>query len=384
MSELKAPTPKLVWVNILFFIATAVIPFIGGPFYISHFGIHPLTVVLTVFYIFATSMSITVGYHRLFSHSTFKAHPVIEFLFLFFGAGAFQQSAMEWASQHRVHHQYVDTDLDPYSIKKGFWYAHIGWLMFWKHSVPYKNVKDLEKSAAVRHQHQYYYAWAVVSGIVVPSLIGALWGQALGAFIFAVAGRIFFVHHVTWCINSICHMFGKPTYDIDATAKDHWFVALLTNGEGYHNFHHRFPGDYRNGVRWYQWDPSKWLIAALSRVGLTSDLKKVSKFKILEAKLRADHARIQKWALQTGEHTRLELFYSELESRYKLLGQRLLDWERRSYDYRDLVCGRIRHQSEIIHDLAKKKMNLARERFKQGRREWQYLIKSNTRLASLF
>ena len=237
------------------------------------------------------------------------------------------------------------------------------------------------------HQHQHYYAWAVGSGIVIPTLIGAFAGGftgALGAFIFAVAGRIAFVHHATWCINSVCHMFGKATYDIDATAKDHWFVAFLTNGEGYHNFHHRFPGDYRNGVRWYQWDPSKWLIAVLSQVGLTSDLKKVSKFKILEARLRADHARVQKWVALNGRLPHWDRLHAELEARHKVLSQRLMAWEKRSADYRDLVCGRIRHQSRIIHYLAKKKMHLARERFQQGRREWQFLIKSNARLASLF
>ncbi len=386
-TRLIGPTRKLIWINIIFFAATALISLIGGPFYIAHFGLPPALVWYTVFYVFATSMSITVGYHRLFSHVTFKANPVIEFLFLFFGAAAFQQSALEWASQHRDHHLYVDTEQDAYSIKKGFFYAHIGWLMFWKHTVHYENVNDLKKRPMVMHQFKHYYLWAIGSGIVFPTLIGALAGGAagaLGSFIFVVAARIAFVHHSTWCINSVCHMFGRATYDIDATAKDHWFVAFLTNGEGYHNFHHRFPGDYRNGVRWYQWDPSKWLIALLSKARLTSDLKRVSKFKILEARLRADHTRVQKWILQTGEHPRWERLQADLEAGYKLLGQRLLAWERRSYDYRDLVCGRIRHQSRIIHYLAKRKMNLSRQRFQQGRREWEFLIKSNAPLASIF
>src|SRR3989338_3286557 len=105
------------------------------------------------FFMAMTGLSVTVGYHRLFAHVSFKAHPLVRFLVLFFGAAAFEQSALKWAALHRTHHQYVDTEPDPYNIKVGFFYAHVGWIMFWKHGVDYQNVKDLQKSRLLMHQH---------------------------------------------------------------------------------------------------------------------------------------------------------------------------------------------------------------------------------------
>jgi stearoyl-CoA desaturase (delta-9 desaturase) len=187
----------------------------------------------------------------------------------------------------------VDTEQDPYSIKKGFWYAHIGWMTLWTQWQDYSNVKDLLVNKLVRHQHDHYVAWGLVAGILLPLFLGALSGHLLGAFIFSVCVRLTLVYHATFCINSVCHAFGKATYDIHATARDHWLVALITNGEGYHNFHHRFPIDYRNGVRWYQWDPSKWMIAFLSSLGLVWDLRRTNPLCIQEAKNAADRERLR-------------------------------------------------------------------------------------------
>ena len=225
----------------------------------------------------ATGLSITTGYHRLFSHTSFKTNAFIRFLILFFGAAAFEQSALTWSSTHRDHHRYADTALDPYGIQKGFFHAHIGWMLFWKHVPDFSNVKDLMKDGMINHQHRHYLAWAIFSGVLFPTALGALAGNALGAFIFTVCVRLTLIHHATFCINSFAHKFGTATHDVHATARDNWFMALLTNGEGYHNFHHSFPTDYRNGVRWYHWDPSKWAIAVLARLGLAWDLQKASK-----------------------------------------------------------------------------------------------------------
>ena len=374
--------PKIIWKNIIFFIFTICVTLIGAPLYLLHHSISPVILWLTAFYMIATGMSITVGYHRLFAHSTYKANPLIEFLLLFFGAAAFEQSAYKWASQHRDHHKHVDTDQDPYSIKKGFFYAHIGWLIFWEHALNHDNVLDLQKNKLLMNQNKYYVFWAIGSGVILPTLIGAFFGQGLAAFIFAVCARLVFVHHSTFCINSVCHMFGRATYDIYATAKDHWFIALLTNGEGYHNFHHRFPGDYRNGVRWYQWDPSKWLIAFLTSMGLASDLKKVSSFRIMEAKIRADHQRVKDWIAQTGETTRWERLCSEAESHYSILHERLKDWEEKSREYRKLVYGRIQERSHAIKAFTEKEMQIAQQKYHQALENWQLLIRSNARLAA--
>ena len=118
-------------------------------------------------------------------------------------------------------------------------------------------------------------------------ILGVWAGHALGAFILCVCFRTVFVHHGSWCINSVCHTFGKKTYDARSSARDHWLVALITFGEGYHNFHHRFPNDYRNGIKWYHWDPSKWILFLFEKLGLVWKVKRASESRILEAKLKA-------------------------------------------------------------------------------------------------
>ena len=269
------------WVGIAFFIGIHVIGIVGTPLYIMTYGITRPELALFLTWFICSSMAITVGYHRLFAHTTYKTNALIRFFLLFFGAGTFEQSALKWASQHRQHHQFTDTDQDPYNIKRGFWYAHVGWILFWKHRVNYNNAQDLMRSKLVMHQHQWYTYWSLGAGIVIPMLIGFLIGRPLGAFIMAVNLRLILVMHSAFFINSYAHMFGHQDFDGHVSARDNWLGAVLTNGEGYHNFHHRFPIDYRNGIRWYHWDPSKWFIFALSKLNLAWDLKRTpaSKFK---------------------------------------------------------------------------------------------------------
>ena len=259
--------------------------FIAVPVYVHFRGISVSEAELFVFYTLATSFAITVGYHRLFAHASFKAHPAIRFLVLFFGAAAFEQSALKWASLHRLHHQNVDTELDPYNIKNGFLYAHIGWILFWKHPTNYENVKDLHKSRLVMYQHVHYKTWSSAAGLILPLVIGTLSGHLLGAFLFSVAVRLVLVFNSAFFINSFAHTFGSKPFDTHLSAKDNWLGAVLTNGEGYHNFHHRFPTDYRNGFRWYHWDPSKWFIRVLAYLRLAWDLKMTPKIVIDQIRL---------------------------------------------------------------------------------------------------
>ncbi len=285
MNTFIPPHRRVRWGSVAFMVGIHLATIIGLPIYVRHFGWNPFTMVLFLFYVLVTSFSITVGYHRLFAHTTFKANRLLEFLILFFGAAAFEQSALKWSSQHRKHHQFTDTEKDPYNIKKGFFYAHMGWIMFWKHSVDYSNVKDLQKSSLVLNQHRHYQWWSMISGVVTPLVVGGLAGDFFGALLWCVAARVTLVFHSAFFINSFAHTFGTKPYDPTSSAKDNWFGAVLTNGEGYHNFHHKFPNDYRNGVRWYHWDPSKWAIWTLSRLGLARDLKRTPENLILETKL---------------------------------------------------------------------------------------------------
>ncbi|MBI3316748.1 MAG: fatty acid desaturase [Candidatus Omnitrophica bacterium] len=274
MPEYGLPKRKTKWAGVILFAVLIVCGVFETPVYIYQNGLSKAELLLFLFYFFATGMSITVGYHRLFAHATYKTNDFVRFLLLFFGAATYEESALKWASQHRQHHQFTDTELDPHNSKRGFWYCHIGWILFYKHCVNQNNVKDLLQNKLVMHQHKYYDFWALTAGILLPLAIGYGIGRPLGAFLMAVCLRMFLVMNAAFLINSYAHMIGDNSYNEKESARDHWLGALMTNGEGYHSFHHRFPNDYRNGIKWYHWDPTKWFIYTLSRFGMAWDLKR--------------------------------------------------------------------------------------------------------------
>ena len=283
MGEYSPPRRHTRWAGVILFSILIPASFIGTPLYIYHCGLTPAESALFWVYFLATGFAITVGYHRLFAHVTYKTNNFVRFLLLFFGAATYEESALKWASQHRQHHQFTDTDLDPHNSKRGFWYCHIGWILFYKNSINRDNVKDLMESKMIMSQHKRYAVWALFSGIIVPMAIGFAIGRPLGAFLMAVCLRMFVVMNAAFLINSYAHMVGDNSFNRKESARDHWLGAFITNGEGYHSFHHRFPNDYRNGVRWYHWDPTKWCIYLLSLVGLTWDLKRTPQEKILSS-----------------------------------------------------------------------------------------------------
>ena len=285
--SLEYPLPKrrIRWVGLVFFVFLHGVALIGTPIYIYYRGVTGPELALFAFLLIATGLSTTIGYHRLFAHGAFQASPVVRFVLLFFGAATFEESALKWSSQHRQHHMFSDTEHDPYGVNKGFWHAHIGWILFWRHRTNYDNVKDLRRSRLLRHQHDSHAWWAVGAGIALPMAIAWWIGHPLGGFIMAVCLRIVIVLHSTFFVNSFAHTFGTRRYAPEQTARDNWLGAILTNGEGFHNFHHRFPVDYRNGVRWYDWDPSKWCIYLMSKVGLAWNLRRTSDRRIAEAAL---------------------------------------------------------------------------------------------------
>ena len=283
MSHYSPPKRTTRWAAVIFIPATMLLGLIGTPLYIWKCGISFSEIALFLFFFVATGMAITVGYHRLFAHAAFQTNAFIRFLLLFFGAATFEKSALRWASQHRQHHSFPDTELDPHNSKRGFFYCHVGWIMFYKHNVNFNNVKDLARSKMMMLQHQYYDWWSVSAGILLPMALGVWIGHPLGAFLMAVCLRLALVMNAAFLINSYAHMFGSREYGKTLSAADHWLGALITNGEGYHSFHHRFPSDYRNGHRWFHWDPSKWLIHMLWRLGLAWNLRRTSAEKILAA-----------------------------------------------------------------------------------------------------
>ncbi len=230
-------------------------------------------------------MGITFGYHRLFAHRSFKVHPAVQFIAMLCGSAALQNTILKWCSDHRIHHNKLDTNEDPYSITKGFFHAHIGWVVK-SRPTEIKGVHDLEKNPIVMFQQKYYWPIAIGLSFILPLGIGALIGRPLGGLLWGGFLRVALVHHFTFFINSLCHFVGKRPFEPESTARDAWWVAFFTFGEGFHNFHHKFQWDYRNGIRWYDFDPGKWAIKFLSYFGLTKDLRKVEEHQILKARFQ--------------------------------------------------------------------------------------------------
>ncbi len=279
---------NLSWLNTLFLLLTPPASITLTILWIYFDGFDYRLLLLGIFFYILSGISITAGYHRLFSHKAYDAHPIVKTFFLIFGAAAFQNSVLKWASDHRVHHNQVDTDHDPYNINEGFFYAHMGWILL-KNSNDFdpKYVRDLMKDRLIVFQHKYYFLIAGFFGIILPTLIGWLvFNSFLGGLAVGALFKVVILHHSTFFINSLCHYIGTTPYTDSNTAKDSWFMALLTFGEGYHNFHHYFQADYRNGIKWFQFDPTKWLIQFLSWIKLASKLKKTPDFKIMGAKLQ--------------------------------------------------------------------------------------------------
>ncbi|KDQ60340.1 hypothetical protein JAAARDRAFT_56252 [Jaapia argillacea MUCL 33604] len=233
------------------------------------------TAAFSVFYYFVTGLGITAGYHRLWAHRSYNASKGLQYLLALAGAGAVEGSIKWWSRGHRAHHRYTDTELDPYNAHKGFWWSHIGWMLVKPRRKPgVADVSDLSKSPVVRWQHRWYIPLILAMGWAVPTAIpGLFWGDWVGGFFYAGAARLCFVHHSTFCVNSLAHWLGETPFDDKHTPKDHMITAFVTVGEGYHNFHHQFPMDYRNAIKWYQYDPTKWFIAVCSFLGFASHLK---------------------------------------------------------------------------------------------------------------
>jgi stearoyl-CoA desaturase (delta-9 desaturase) len=282
------PTPKkrLDLVNTIFLCGThalaplAILYMIFGTFSWWTLG-------LGLIYFGFCGLSITGGYHRLFSHPTYRARGFLRFFYLFFGAASVQNSALKWSSDHRIHHGNVDSPRDPYNIKEGFWWAHVGWVFFKDGGgvkKPLNNVADLKKDKLVMLQHKYYLWFVALSLIVLPFGLGMLWGDPLGAVLTAGFLRLTLQWHATFSVNSVAHVLGDQPYSTKVSARDSVVTAIITLGEGYHNYHHVFAGDYRNGIRWFHFDPTKWFVWSCSKFRITWDLKRASVEAIERAK----------------------------------------------------------------------------------------------------
>lgn len=326
--------PPILWANVWMFVFTLIGAVVVVPWYGLTVGYSAAAWVWFVMLLYANGLSITGGYHRLWSHRTYDAHWSLRLIYMILGAMALQNSVLVWSSGHRDHHQYVDdNDRDPYSAGRGFWFSHIGWMLrrYPSGEPHFDNVRDLQRDPLVVFQHRYYYPLAIGLNVLVPLGLGWLHGDLWGVFLLAGVLRLVISHHFTFLINSAAHAWGRQPYTDENTARDNGWLAYLTYGEGYHNFHHQFAHDYRNGIRWWHWDPAKWIICALSWVGLTKRLKRTPAVAIQRARLAMQFRRVEASLERRGlslPHVDLESLRARITREYEVFTATLSEWSR--------------------------------------------------------
>ena len=278
-------------------------------------------------FVVLNGIGIGSGYHRLWSHRTYDAHPLLRWFLAIMGGMALQNSIIVWSARHRVHHRDVDdNDKDPYSIGRGFWFAHIGWMLkdYPSGQVDFSVVPDLQKDPVAAWQHRWYWTLVWVTNAGVPLLLGWLTGDMLGMFLLVGVGRLVLSHHVTFFINSLAHMWGRQPYTDENSARDQHFLALITYGEGYHNYHHMFQSDYRCGIRWWHLDINKWFISTCALLGLVRNRKRAPMIKVLRARLNMDFKRARQKLAQTGASA---TWIEQLEAEYAQFMATVREWQ---------------------------------------------------------
>jgi stearoyl-CoA desaturase (delta-9 desaturase) len=229
----------------------------------------------------ATGLGITVGFHRLFTHRAFETSRVLQFILAVLGSMAVQGPLLKWVAIHRRHHQFSDTHDDPHSphhqgngiggLLKGVWHSHVGWVFQPEPANMRRYIPDLSQRTTLRITSALFPLWVIV-GLMVPTVIGGLlawsWTGAFFGLVWGGLARIFLVHHVTWSVNSVCHIWGRQPFRVHDHSRNNFFFGILAFGEGWHNNHHAFPTSARHGLHWWQIDVSYWCIRALAMCGL--------------------------------------------------------------------------------------------------------------------
>jgi len=336
-------------------LAVVLVPLVF-PHSLSHWGAWVVFLVM----VGTIGMSVTCGYHRLFSHRAYQARWPVRLFLLCFGAASFENSALQWASDHRIHHQHVDQGDDPYNSRKGFWYAHWVWVME-ERTQAITGVKDLERDPLVRWQHRHHFLIGACAALALPVAAGILTGNLAACLIIGVLLRIVVTHHTTFFINSAAHFFGTQPYTDANSARDNAFLAPLTYGEGFHNYHHMWQWDYRNGVMWYQWDPAKWTIKAMAWTGLASGLRSVPDPVIRRARIQMEEkallARLAKAPRLAAEplNARVVSARQRLDEALQALQEHRETWDRRKAQLQEHRLAWQQRKAEWKQALAQRK-----------------------------
>jgi stearoyl-CoA desaturase (delta-9 desaturase) len=248
---------------------------VGWPEIIAMLGMYALT-----------GYGVTIGFHRLLTHRAFDTHRFTRLFFAICGSMAAQGAAIRWCATHRRHHQSSDHDGDPHSphlhgdgafaLFKGMWHAHMGWLFHRDEPDMAKSVADLLADPAMVFIDRFYFLW-VFLGLLIPGAIVGLWtgtwGGAISGTIWGGLVRICLMQHVTWSINSVCHVWGGRPFQTSDHSANNWICAVLALGEGWHNNHHAFPTSARQGLRWWQFDSSWIIIRTIGALGLARNIR---------------------------------------------------------------------------------------------------------------
>ena len=372
-SPSRIPWKQIHWSNTIFLLTTLLLTLTAVPAYLWRYGLDWFQAVLFLGFFIGTGLSITLGYHRLFSHKAFQAGWPVRMATLLFGAAAFENSVLCWAADHRRHHKFVDQNADPYDITKGFFHAHIGWIFLQAEGDPsLEFAGDLQQDRLVMWQHNNYRSIAIGVGFILPALLGGLWNGwvgALGGLLIGGVARTVFVQHMTFFINSLCHTLGSRPYSSRNTARDSAIMALFTFGEGYHNFHHAFQHDYRNGVKPWQFDPTKWSIWILNKLGLAKQLRRVPTERILLAEIAEQQRQLA--AVITTQPSRLaEPLQSKLQAAQARLQHAFSQWEKLEHEYSEALHKKLEASSEKLAEL-RREFQAARDRFRDAIRDWR-------------
>lgn len=275
------------WLTVILGVLIPLLGLIAGAILAGRYGYFGWTDATLLIGMYVLGMiGITVGFHRLFTHRSFEAARPVQFILGVLGSMTFQGRLLEWVGRHRIHHQHSDQDGDPHSPHvprgkgvwgriRGFFHAHIGWALPPDNPGLARYASDLRKSAMLRFVSSFFLLWAVL-GLLIPAGIGYVvggWMGALTGFLWGGLVRVFLVHHATWSVNSICHLWGRRPHSTSDESRNNAIVGLLALGEGWHNNHHAFPTSARFGIRWWQIDFGYYLIRLLSLTGLAWKLK---------------------------------------------------------------------------------------------------------------
>ena len=345
---------KLDLLNASFLCSTPILAIVGVIWYTFNYGISIAEISILFFMYLASGLSITAGYHRLFSHRSHSASWPLRLFYAIFGAAAFQNSAIKWCSDHRRHHLKTDSEEDPYSIIRGFFWAHMGWVMISEKDQKIEHVEDLQSDPILIWQDKHIFKIGGFAGIILPGLVGIIliggFSGFLGGLIWGGLLRLVIVHHGTFLINSGAHYWGKQNYSTKNTPRDSPILSLLTFGEGYHNFHHTFQADYRNGHKWYHWDPTKWWIKFFSIFKITKNLHKIPSWTIEDAKMKTSFEHKEKSVIDSTNKDDFKKRLDECSIKMRTL---LKDIAKRRLEYKN---ARKKRKLELKETWNKKKM----------------------------